>query len=879
MGYFNSRLNEAESQFVCGFGEIMSVEFFKQYKEAFDASKLLLEHQDLSDEELHISSQLLFSRLLLLKFLETLNWFSISGISEQYLQRLVAQNGIGKESVYNSRLRPLFFEALSNSSPFESTIYGKGQGLGGGLFKKTPLDERLIDIPDKLLESVVGVDGILSRFEFSVDESVQHSEDTVTPEMLGTLFEELVTGRHEQGAYYTPAYVVSYMSKESIKRYLSGNGIEISDELSRTIDHSEPYSGNGQQILELLQNVKIIDPACGSGAYLVGFINQLMQIFRALFPDASEAEIFESKKHFVSKCIFGVDLEEYAVQIAQLRMWLSLISEAVDPMPLPHIDLNIVVGDSISGPNPGKHYLWPADKESALKIGELRQQCMFLWGFEESNIRKEMSVLQTELEKKISSKSPGGAIKYEIQFAEVFAEENGGFDIVLANPPYVRQESIPEVVKKWIKKQEIYGSVITGKSDLYAYFFARTKYLLKQGGVSCFICSNTWMDVEFGFLLQNEFLVNYHDIHIIDTRIERQFATAEINTVISFMTRGHVVDEAVRFTMLEGPFEQSIEAEVETKVWPPLEQYNSQPDMALRTEQEIPKSTLTLRGTPKQDYVGSKWSLILNAPALYHNLVENHHDKFVSIQDMCSKTQRNNMEVLHSETTKIEEPAGEHENRVSFLHSFKDTSSIVINLSNQKSLQHAHIQTALAHENFVLPNIISNRFFGKRIYFIHGQDYFVNDSFFVGTINQNIDHKKAILSLNSTLSLMFAELRGRKGQGGGVLSFYGPEFRGHNIIKPELLTSLTEAHYSDLTSRDMNDVFVECGFDEALATLDAEDEAYRSIRSQTPNPLSDRKALDDIVFDVLELSQEQRNEVYWTLCESVLNRHKKSKSV
>ena len=857
----------------------MSNEFFKQYREAFSASKPLFEHDDLDEEEVHTSTQLLFSRLLLLKFLEKLNWFSLNGSPENYLQRLVQLQGIGKESIYNSRIRPLFFEALSNSSPFESGIYGDGQGLGGGLFKKTPLDERLVDIPDDVFIALVGQDGILSQFDFSVDESGQHSEHTITPEMLGTLFEELITGRHEQGAYYTPAYVVSYMSKESIKRYLGANGILLSKELIGTIDASNPYTGDAQQILELLKNVKIIDPACGSGAYLVGFVNEIMRLYCTLSPDADSHAIFAFKKHCVSKCIFGVDLEEYAVQIAQLRLWLSLISQAVDPMPLPHIDLNIVVGDSISGPNPGKHYLWPADQKSALRIGELRQKCMFLWGFEESKLRKEMGVLQTELEKKISSQSPNGAIKYEIQVAEVFAEENGGFDIVLANPPYVRQENIPEAVKKWIKKQEIYGSVITGKSDLYAYFFARTKYLLKQGGVSCFICSNTWMDVEFGFLLQNEFLQNYRDIHIIDSRIERQFATAEINTVISFMTRGHSADESVRFTMLEGPFEESIEAEVEAKVWPPLEQYNSQPDIALRTEQDIPKSTLTLRGTPKQDYVGSKWSLILNAPALYHNLVEGHHDKFVSIQDMCSKTQRNNMEVLHSETTKIEEPAGEHENRVSFLHSFKDTSSIVINLSNQKSLQHAHIQTALAHENFVLPNIISNRFFGKRIYFIHGQDYFVNDSFFVGTINQNIDHNKAILSLNSTLSLMFAELRGRKGQGGGVLSFYGPEFRGHHIIKPELLSALTDTHYNDLTSREMNDVFVECGFDEALATLDAEDEAYRSIRSQTPNPLADRKALDDIVFDVLELSQEQRNEVYWTLCESVLNRHKKSKSV
>ncbi len=857
----------------------MSNDFFKQYNEAFAASKPLFEHKDMTDEEVHTSTQLLFSRLLLLKFLEKLNWFSMNNSSEDYLHSLYRSNSTNQESIYNTTFRPLFFEALSNSRPFESTLYGSGQGLGGGLFKKTLLDERLLDVPDEVLESLIGNDGILSHFEFSVDESMQHSEGTVTPEMLGTLFEELVTGRHEQGAYYTPAYVVSYMSKEAIKRYLSENGIALSEELILTIDASSPYSGDPEPIVELLKNVKTIDPACGSGAYLVGFVNELMRIYRTLIPNAEPEEIFAFKKHCVSKCVFGVDLEEYAVQIAQLRVWLSLISEAVNPMPLPHIDLNIVVGDSISGPNPGKHYLWPADQENALRIGELRQQCMFLWGFEESNIRKEMYDLQSELEKKISSQSPGSSIKYEIQFAEVFAGENGGFDIVLANPPYVRQEHIDEDIKKWIKKQEIYGSVITGKSDLYAYFFARTKYLLKRGGVSCFICSNTWMDVEFGFLLQKEFLDNYHDIHIIDSRVERQFATAEINTVISFMTKGSVEDETVRFTMLEGPFIDSISAEVEPINWPPSEHSNSSQTVSLRTEQLIPKQTLHQRGTPRHDYEGSKWSLILNAPALYHILLEQQRDSFVSIQDLCSKTQRNNMRVLPKQFVQIDEPAGNEENRVAFLHSYKDTSSIVIDLSKQKSLQHDHIQTALSHENFVVPNIISNRFYGKRIYFIHGKEYFVNDSFFVGTINQNIDHNKAILSLNSTLSLMFAELRGRKGQGGGVLSFYGPEFREHLIIKPELLTALTDTHYNDLTSREMNDVFVECGFDEALATLDAEDEAYRSIRSQTPNPLADRKALDDIVFDVLELSQEQRNEVYWTLCESVLNRHKKSKSV
>ena len=83
----------------------MSNEFFKQYREAFSASKPLFEHDDLDEEEVHTSTQLLFSRLLLLKFLEKLNWFSLNGSPENYLQRLVQLQGIGKESIYNSRIR------------------------------------------------------------------------------------------------------------------------------------------------------------------------------------------------------------------------------------------------------------------------------------------------------------------------------------------------------------------------------------------------------------------------------------------------------------------------------------------------------------------------------------------------------------------------------------------------------------------------------------------------------------------------------------------------------------------------------------------------------------------------------------------------------
>ena len=175
----------------------------------------------------------------------------------------------------------------------------------------------------------------------------------------------------------------------------------------------------------------------------------------------------------------------------------------------------------------------------------------------------------------------------------------------------------------------------------------------------------------------------------------------------------------------------------------------------------------------------------------------------------------------------------------------------------------------MKNAKFRCPDIISNRFYGARIFFIQGGEFFVNDSFFIGQLHPNrYSVKNTILALNSTLSLLFVELRGRKGQGGGVLTFYGPEFTGHQIIDPNLLDGIDDAVYDSLVNREIGEVFVECGFDPEMP-----------IREQEPSPLPDRKVVDDFIFDILELNQEERNEVYWYLCEAVQNRNTRSKSV
>ena len=260
--------------------------------------------------------------------------------------------------------------------------------------------------------------------------------------------------------------------------------------------------------------------------------------------------------------------------------------------------------------------------------------------------------------------------------------------------------------------------------------------------------------------------------------------------------------------------------------------------------------------------------MILRAPEIYHSIVEKNSDKLGTIRDICQKTQRNNLRVLPSGYTVLSESAGSKEDRAPFLQSIKDTNGIRIDLSSQKSISHIRARRSMKSRDFLKPDIISNRFYGARIFFIEGGKFFVNDSFFIGQLHDKYGLKNTILALNSTLSLLFVELRGRKGQGGGVMTFYGPEFNGHQIIDPTLLDGIDNKVYDSLVSREIGDVFLECGFDSEMP-----------IREQEPSPLPDRKAIDDFVFEILGLTQEERNEIYWYLCESVQNREKRSKSV
>ena len=840
----------------------VSKKFYDDYRNKFELAKpFIRENSDRIDEdEIHQATQILFNRILFLRFIEKKGWLHF-GESSDYLRELFNAGGIDSSTFYSSRLKPLFVEGLAIEGRQSHSAYGEVPFLNGGLFEESDLDKAIRDLPNEMFEPLIGENGLFYSYNFTVLESTPLDVDVaIDPEMIGTLFEELVTGRDEKGAFYTPRPVVSYMCKEAIKSVLTHRTDIDVETIRRLVDDNDSEGmvvDDARTINSVLAEVKAIDPACGSGAYLLGLLHELVRIHTKLSTraiDLRESRT-EMKLRIISNSIYGVDIDKFATIQASLRLWLSISVDAIEPELMPNLDMNIVYGDSLLHNDPH----WVKKLENWDPVGNLaragemsiiRNKYISSSGFEKVQLREKWKELYEEIiESKGADDSSQGVVDYGAIFYDVFVRDNGGFDIVLANPPYVRQEDIDRYTKSQGKKN--YPSLVSGKSDLYIYFYARTKQLLRNGGVSCFICSNTWLDVEFGAPLQIDIIENFKAIKIIDFRKMRIFESAEVNTIISIMEKGKSEDD-IEFIMLEGSFNDSIN------------------DPELRTEQIISKDELIKRASDAHGrYVGYKWSLILRAPEIYHSLIENHSDKFLAVRDICKRTQRNNLRVLPEGFEVLAESAGSIKDRAPFLHSFKDVKGIKLDLSQQKSISHPSVRRSMENVKFRCPDIISNRFYGARIFFIQGGEFFVNDSFFIGQLHHDrYSVKNTILALNSTLSLLFVELRGRKGQGGGVLTFYGPEFTGHQIIDPTLLDGIDDAVYDSLVNREIGEVFVECGFAPEVP-----------IREQTPSPLPDRKTVDDLIFDILGLNREERNEVYWYLCEAVQNRNTRSKSV
>ncbi|MHA1657854.1 MAG: hypothetical protein ACTSUT_01865, partial [Promethearchaeota archaeon] len=267
-------------------------------------------------------------------------------------------------------------------------------------------------------------------------------------------------------------------------------------------------------------------------------------------------------------------------------------------------------------------------------------------------------------------------------------------------------------------------------------------------------------------------------------------------------------------------------------------------------------------------YVGDKWGgKYLRAPDIFFTILEKGKDKLVKLGDIAENTKRNNLENFQKWLV-TKQKFTNHDKQFPFLHSLKDIKSIRVKLDELKSFDKTKNNK---DTHYIIPDIISNRFVGERIFFIEGGNFLVNDSFFIANLKKNIDKKSTILLLNSTLSLTLLEITGRKTFAVGVMYIYGPEFRNCLLLNPLIVKNKLDKNiYTQLAYRPIKSIFEECGIDP---------KSKIPIEKQEPKPMSDRAELDKIVFDALGLTEEERKEVYRAVCRLVWNRISKAKSV
>lgn len=499
-------------------------QFFSTYRSVFEGVEGAIQGFDTDSkveavakeekERKRLFTQRLFNRLLFVAFIQRKGWLTFNGDGD-YLNALwkdhVAQRDPQK-NFYLERLATLFFAGLntahdvnvieSNGNNVIQQLIGKVPYLNGGLFEKAEDDDRPeLLVPDDAIRSIL--DDLFAQFNFTITESTPWDiVVAVDPEMLGKVFEELVTGRHETGSYYTPKEIVSFMCREALKGFLeTATSRESAEAIARFVDKGEPHDlRNREAVLDALRRVTVCDPACGSGAYLLGMLQELFELRRRLFEVAKLDDVtaYQRKLEIIATNIYGVDIDPFAVNIARLRLWLSLVVEyeGSKPDPLPNLTFKIEQGDSLTAPDPSANANIGFAALDIRHCQELKQQYLTAHEQQKKTLLAEIEATKARI-RSLTQRNGASGFDWAVEFAEIFGTDDsrGGFDVVLANPPYVRQELITGFKPVF---REVYGSLYSGTADLYVYFYYRGLQLLKKRGMLAYISSNKWFRAAYG---------------------------------------------------------------------------------------------------------------------------------------------------------------------------------------------------------------------------------------------------------------------------------------------------------------------------------------------------------------------------------------------
>lgn len=593
--------------------------------------------------------------------------------SKQFIRNILWEHcERNNRNFFNDYLEPFFYDALNKKrkNHYFKSFNSKIPFLNGGLFE--PIEgyhwkDINFHIPNYIFsnkeEKDREADGILDifdRFNFTINEAEPLEKDVaVDPEMLGKIFEELleVSDRKSKGAFYTPREIVHYMCQESLINHLVNEvGVPYEDmkefilygELIRDADNrrnvgygkeftiKESILNNISEIDDALRNVRVADPAVGSGAFPLGMLNEIVRarnnITEYIIRKDKEGAFgekygedfirnwrspYQMKLDTIKDSIFAVDIEPSAIDITKLRLWLSIVvDQEIDknnkePHPLPNLDMNIQVGNSLIDEYEGiklfdKSILENEKKDDKKKNQKIEQMRLF---FDSDEILNEMFDKQNQYfaegneDNKLALKSRIDELRdqliiqrlreegkteaiekykeskkektrpyfvWELEFAKIF-KEKGGFDIVIGNPPYVGEKGNKQIFRP-IANTEFGKKYYQGKMDLFYFFFHKGIDLCKDGGNIQFITTNYYPTANGANILRDDLenrtkvlkYINFNELKLFESALgqhnlitllrKSSLGKSEINQsveIINVRKLGYATEDVLK-TILRG---------------------------------------------------------------------------------------------------------------------------------------------------------------------------------------------------------------------------------------------------------------------------------------------------------------------------------------
>ena len=627
------RKRKKESIYLADVTEAFSVErlnkeFFDGYKKQYN--KFLAILSDIKQNRDYVKK--LLGRIVFLHFLQKKGWMGVpasnpgwEGGDRNYLANLVNRyNGNGR--LLSDVLEPLFFNTLNEKreNDIADNILGdniKIPYLNGGLFEKDSIDRQDIDFPYSYFKELME---FFSMYNFTIDENdPDDSEVGIDPEMLGHIFENLLEDNKDKGAFYTPKEIVQYMCRQSIIQYLKTHepSEQYAEPIEKLINEGvvSPIlqtKSAAIRFTQLLKDVKVCDPAIGSGAFPMGILYVLYHAIHHLHSHAEPHGNFDStkiKRDIIQNNIFGVDIEQGAVDIARLRFWLALVVDANEPQPLPNLDYKITCGNSqlfryqLDAPiadvfeeynkvckekakktksqwenytlDRYKHDIAEYTEEHCDKAG-LRKKindiknCFKITlakgdiykrqlaeekvnGYEEipifgkcraeedpagyASAKSALNKLIAEEEEILNNKKFHNSFEWRFEYPQLLDDKGSfiGFDIIIANPPYIKEGRMSKTFFEPYKDSPYYK----GKMDIWYLFACNGLDLLNSNGVLCFIATNNWGTSYGASILRDKVIKETRICNIVDFGAVMMFESASIQTMIMMFQKDKTTDD------------------------------------------------------------------------------------------------------------------------------------------------------------------------------------------------------------------------------------------------------------------------------------------------------------------------------------------------